>query len=37
VARAWLRGRYPDLSVSDLDQVTTSLSPSSATFLTTMT
>ena len=37
VARAWLRGRYPDLSVSDLDQVTTSLSPSSPTSLTTMT
>ena len=36
-ARAWLRGRYPDLSVTDLDQVTVSLSLSSATFLTTMT
>jgi hypothetical protein len=34
-ARAWLRGRYPDLPVSDLDQVRVSLSPPSHTFLTT--
>ena len=35
-ARAWLHAAIL-LSVTDLDQVTTSLSPSSATFLTTMT
>jgi hypothetical protein len=29
-ARAWLRGRYPDLPVSDLDQVRLSLSLSLA-------
>jgi hypothetical protein len=34
-ARAWLRGRYPDLSVSDLDQVRFSLSPPPNSFLTT--
>jgi len=36
-ARAWLRGRYPDLPVSDLDQVriSLSLSPPSNPFLTT--
>ena len=31
-ARAWLRGRYPDLPVSDLDQVRISLSPPHNTF-----
>jgi hypothetical protein len=36
-ARAWLRGRYPDLSVADLDQVSISLFPSSTSFLTTVT
>ena len=35
-ARAWLRGRYPDLPVSDLDQVCISLSLALPnTFLTT--
>jgi hypothetical protein len=34
-ARAWLRGRYPDLPVSDLDQVRFSLSPPPKSFLTT--
>jgi hypothetical protein len=34
-ARAWLRGRYPDLPVIDLDQVRISLSPRPNTFLTT--
>ncbi len=32
--RAWLRGRYPDLAVSDLDQVRISISPQPNTFLT---
>jgi hypothetical protein len=39
-ARAWLRGRYPDLPVTDLDQVRISVSPPPClpdTFLTTTT
>lgn len=35
-ARAWLRGRYPDLPVIDLDQVRISISTPFNTFLTTV-
>ena len=32
-AGAWLRGRYPDVSVNDCNKVSVSLSPPGASFL----